>query len=47
MYFTLKEALKLSNLKQITVIGGEHGLNRNINSVSIMDNPDTSWVKRV
>ncbi|AOH53388.1 hypothetical protein ABE28_003415 [Peribacillus muralis] len=46
MYLTVEKALKLPALNQVEVIGGEQGLARVINSVSIMDHPDISWIKR-
>lgn len=46
MYFTVEKALKMPSLQQVEVIAGKKGLNRVINSVSIMDHPDTSWIKR-
>ncbi|WP_185151545.1 PucR family transcriptional regulator [Peribacillus simplex] len=46
MYLTIEKALKLPALNQVEVIGGNQGLARVINSVSIMDHPDISWIKR-
>ncbi|WP_411739067.1 PucR family transcriptional regulator [Peribacillus sp. S4] len=46
MYLTIEKALKLPALNQVEVIGGSQGLTRVINSVSIMDHPDISWIKR-
>ncbi|MGE7768183.1 PucR family transcriptional regulator [Peribacillus sp. NPDC096540] len=46
MYLTVEKALKLPALNQVEVIGGKQGLARVINSVSIMDHPDISWIKR-
>ncbi|WP_342510965.1 PucR family transcriptional regulator ligand-binding domain-containing protein [Sporosarcina sp. FSL K6-1522] len=46
MYLTVEKALKMPVLNQVEVIAGERGLNRVINSVCIMDHPDTSWIKR-
>ncbi|WP_285768759.1 PucR family transcriptional regulator [Peribacillus sp. SI8-4] len=46
MYLTLEKALKLPALNQVEVIGGSQGLTRVINSISIMDHPDISRIKR-
>ncbi|MGC4376351.1 PucR family transcriptional regulator ligand-binding domain-containing protein [Fictibacillus sp. Mic-4] len=46
MKFTVEKALKIQSLKQCKVVAGSRGLNRSIRSVSIMDCPDTSWLKR-
>ncbi|MFD9628123.1 PucR family transcriptional regulator [Peribacillus muralis] len=46
MYLTVEKALKLPALNQVEVIGGKQGLARVISSVSIMDHPDISWIKR-
>ncbi|TCN27410.1 PucR family transcriptional regulator [Mesobacillus foraminis] len=46
MSFTVQNALSMPVLAEGKVIAGEQGLNRVITSVSIMDHPDTSWIKR-
>lgn len=46
MYFTVREAIEMPVLQGVEVIAGKQGLNRVIHSVSIMDHPDTSWIKR-
>ena len=42
MYITVKEALKLTELKSVSVVAGYEGLERKILSVNIMEVPDIS-----
>ena len=42
MYITVKEALKLPELKSVSIVAGHEGLERKILSVNIMEVPDIS-----
>ncbi|MDQ0176073.1 PucR family transcriptional regulator [Bacillus chungangensis] len=44
MHFTVKKALNI--LDCCKIVAGKRGLNSSIRSVSIMDSPDISWLKR-
>ncbi|MFC7395237.1 PucR family transcriptional regulator [Scopulibacillus cellulosilyticus] len=46
MLFTVENALNIQSLNGCRVVAGHRGLDRNVRSVSIMDCPDTSWLKR-
>ncbi|MBS4211275.1 PucR family transcriptional regulator [Neobacillus rhizophilus] len=46
MAFTVSDILKTRLIPGCRVVAGGRGLNRNIRSVSIMDEPDTSWLKQ-
>lgn len=46
MYFTVSKALQIQSFENCRLVAGNRGLNRIIRSVSIMDTPDTSWLKR-
>ncbi|TCP21657.1 PucR-like helix-turn-helix protein [Scopulibacillus darangshiensis] len=45
MNITVAKALHIQPLNRCVVAGGHRGLSRGVRSVTIMDSPDTSWLK--
>ncbi|OIK08318.1 hypothetical protein BIV60_26725 [Bacillus sp. MUM 116] len=46
MSFLVSDFLKLQVIGSSRIVAGDRGVNNSIRSVSIMDAPDTSWLKR-
>lgn len=46
MHFTVEQALNIQFIERCQLVAGLRGINRTIRSVSIMDTPETTWLKR-
>lgn len=46
MHFTVEQALNIQFIERCQLVAGLRGINRTIRSVSIMDTPDTTWLRR-
>jgi DNA-binding PucR family transcriptional regulator len=46
MHFTVEQALNIQLIERCQLVAGLRGINRTIRSISIMDTPDTTWLKR-